>query len=63
MQRKGGREEDVGKGCMETLPQEKKLVYNGPEFPWAFIGWHECNGTQVGSFYLFLVTFVTPFRV
>lgn len=33
MQRRNGENEDMGKMGMEMLLQEKKLVYNGPEFP------------------------------
>lgn len=33
---RGGEEQDVEKGSMEMLPEEKKLVYNGPELSLAF---------------------------
>ena len=32
----GGGQEDVGKGNMEILLPEKKLVYSGPELSLAF---------------------------
>lgn len=33
---RGGEEQNVEKGSMEMLPQEKKLVYHGPELSLVF---------------------------